>query len=125
MNKILALIIVIFVFVGSDQKVNAKDKIDQQYPIGIPGLKLKYSSEARELSGSVIRKIELTLGAVEEIAGVQYQWILMHAQKENGQTFSVWMLSSAYPSESLKIAQEAISRYIISKADSKPIEFVN
>ena len=125
MKKVIVLIVAILAFAGTSQMVNAKEIIDQQYPIGKPGLKLSYSSRAKELPGSVIRKIELTLGAVEEIVGVPYQWLQLTAEKENRQTFSIWILASAYPSESLEIAQENISRYILSKRDSNPIEFLN
>jgi hypothetical protein len=125
MKKAIVLIVAILAFAGTSQMVNAKEIIDQQYPIGKPGLKLTYSSKVHELPGSVVRKLEITVGTVEEENGVPYQWLQLTAEKENRQTFSIWILASAYPSESLEIAQENISRYFLSKRDSNPIEFRN
>lgn len=119
------LVFILLTLVCVDQNVNAKEKIDQKYPIGKPGLKLTYSSKVNELPGSVVRRFELTVGCVEEIAGVQSQWLQFTANKENKQSFSIWILSSAYPSELLKVAQKNILRYIVSRPDSKPVEFVN
>ena len=97
----------------------------QKYPIGKPGLTLTYSSEAKDLPGSVVRKFGLTLGAVEEKNAVPYQWFQLNAVKENNQTFSVWILSSGYPSESVKIAQDNILRYIFSGNYFGPVEYVH
>lgn len=119
-------VIILILFVSTTiYPVNAIDLTDQQYPIGKPGLTLSYISKADDLPASVVRKIELATGAIEEKNGIPYQWIQLKAEKENKQTFSVWMLASSYPSETLKNAQNDISRYILLKADSKPIEFVN
>jgi len=96
----------------------------QDYPIGEPGLTLEYSIRAKDLPGSVVRKLELSVGNVEEEKGVPYQWLELTGEKENGQTFSVWILSAEYPSESVKVAQAKISRYILSGSDSGPVEYV-
>ncbi len=125
MKKITALVFIILTFAGAGKLANAIEIIDQQYPIGNPGLTLTYSSKVNELPGSVVRKLELTVGAVEKENGIPYQWLQLNAEKENRQTFSVWILASGYPSGSLEIAQENISRYILSKIDSKPIEFTH
>jgi len=98
---------------------------NQEYPLGKPGLTLSYSSKVHELPGSVVREFELSLGGVETINGIQNQWLQMHAVKENRQAFTLWILTSGYPSELLEIAQENISRYILSGIDSNPIEFTN
>ncbi|MCK4989142.1 MAG: hypothetical protein KAS29_01600, partial [Bacteroidales bacterium] len=98
---------------------------DQQYPIGKPGLKLSYSSKVNELPGSVVREFELTVGAVEKKNGIRHQWLQLNALKENSQTFTLWILTSVYPSGSVEIAQQNISRYILSGIDSESIEFTN
>jgi len=101
MHKAIVLILMILPIVCTGQKS----------PIGKPGLTMAYISEAKDLPGSVVRKFRLTLGAVKEKNGVPYQWFQLNAVKENNQTFSIWILSSDYPSESVKTAQDNILRY--------------
>ena len=125
MKKIITLIVAVISFASVNLNASGNEIIDQKFPFGKPGTKLEYSSKANELPGSVVRKFEVTLGRVEKKNGIPYQWLQLNAEKENSQTFSIWILSSAYPSESLKIAQENISRYILSKADSNPIKYTN
>ncbi|MCK5368591.1 MAG: hypothetical protein KAQ62_08555, partial [Cyclobacteriaceae bacterium] len=122
MKKVIVLILFISTTV---YPINAREFTDQKYAVGKPGLKLTYSSKANDLPGSVVRKLELTAGSIEEKNGIPYQWIELKAEKENTQAFSVWMLASAYPSETLKNAQNDILRYILLKTDSIPIEFIN
>ncbi|MCK4879617.1 MAG: hypothetical protein KAS82_03120 [Bacteroidales bacterium] len=124
MKKIIALVFTMLTFAGPGMLVNAIQNIDQEYPLGKPGLKLTYSSKVNELPGSVVREFELTVGAVEIKNGIQYQWLQLNAEKENKQTFTIWILASNYPSESVEIAQDNISRYIISGNDSGPVEYV-
>jgi len=125
MNKSTVLAIIILTFAVPGHPVNAIELTDQQYPIGTPGLTLTYNSKVEELPGSVVRKLELTVGAVEKENGIPYQWLQLNAEKENRQTFSIWIFASGYPSGSLEIAQENISRYILSKSDSNPVEFTH
>ncbi|MCD6598084.1 MAG: hypothetical protein J7L04_10370 [Bacteroidales bacterium] len=125
MKKIISIILVVISFAGVNLYANGKEIFDQKFPIGKPGTKLEYSTKTKELPGSVVRRFEITLGEIEEKNGIPYQWLQINAEKENNQTFSIWILSSAYPSESLKIAQKNILRYIVSKFGSNPIEFVN
>ncbi|MCK4991544.1 MAG: hypothetical protein KAS29_13700, partial [Bacteroidales bacterium] len=125
MNKIIALVITFLIFTGPSQLANAMEIIDPEYPLGKPGLTLSYSSKVHELPGSVVREFELSLGAVETKNGIQHQWLQLNAVKENSQMFTLWILTSGYPSGSLEIAQQNISRYILSGIDSDPIEFTN
>ena len=125
MKKRFTLIITILVIASGLQQVLANEINDQQYPIGEPGKMLVYSSNIKNLPGSVVNEIELTLGAVEEKKGISYQWLLMNAKKGNGQKFSVWILASSYPPESMETAQANISRYIISNSNSTSLEFID
>ncbi|MEA3461590.1 MAG: hypothetical protein U9R49_06905, partial [Bacteroidota bacterium] len=113
MNKAIILIFLMFPFVCSGQ----------EYPIGKPGLTLSYSSSASDLPGSVVRQFRLSPGAVEEINGVPHQWLQLYGEKQNGETFSVWILTSEYPSESEELAQDHISRYILSGSDTGSVEY--
>ncbi len=121
MKTIVFLISIVITSLFPFLSVNAK----VLNPIGKPGYKLTYVSVAEEIPGSVVRKIELTAGAVEEINNMPYQWLQLVAEKESGQIYSVWILSSGYPSESLDIAQQNISRYILSRGGSGPVEYVH
>lgn len=125
MKRTIILISILLFCVSVFHTGNAKEVLDSKYPIGKPGIKMIYTAREKELPGSVVKKVELTIGAVEEKKGTLYQWLLLNAEKGNGQTFSVWMLASDYPSESLEIARENILRYIFSKTDSSPIEFIH
>ena len=111
-------------FSWTNQAANVKD-INDQYPIGKPGLYLKYSVKADDLPESVVRKIELTLGSIEVKNGIPYQWIKLSAEKGNKQMFSIWLLSLNYPSENYKTAEGSIFRYIISDNNSNSIEFTD
>lgn len=121
----MTIIVAVISFACVNLNANVNEITDQQYPIGKPGKILVYSSKVKDLPGSVVRKFEVTLGAVEEKNGVPYQWLQLTGEKVNRQTFSVWLLCSSYPSELLKIAQKNIARYILSNSDSIPLEFVN
>ncbi len=126
MKKVIISLLAFVAFLSTTvYQVNAKEFTDQKYPVGKPGLKLSYSSKANDLPASVVRKLELTAGSIVEKNGIPYQWIQLKAEKGNKQTFSVWMLASAYPSETLKNAQNEILRYILLKTDSTPMEFIN
>jgi len=125
MKKIIILLVAIFSFIGTNQVVYATEQIDQQYPIGKPGQQLTYKSKARELPGSVVRKLELSIGNVEEKDGINYQWLRLKAIKENGQTYDIYFLTSEYPSEILKTAEQNMLRYIVQSGDDNSIEFVN
>ena len=122
MKQVIVLILFICTTV---YPINASNSTEQKYPAGKPGLKLIYSSKTNDLPSSVVRILELTAGSIEEQNGIPYQWIQLKAEKEKKQTFSVWILASTYPSETLKNAQNNIIRYILLKSDSIPIEFIN
>jgi len=125
MKKIIILLITIFSFLGHCQMGHATEKKDQQYPIGKPGRQLTYISKDKELPESVVRKFELSLGAVVEKEGTNYQWLRLDAVKENEQTYVIYFLSSEYPSEILKTAEQNMLRYIVQKGDDNPLEFVD
>ncbi len=119
--KLLLVLAILFI----DRPIDATELKDQNYPIGNPGLELTYTAKIDNLLESVVQKIELTAGAVEENNGVPHQWLQLTLEKVNKQKFSVWMLTSEYPSEVMKTAQENIARYILSSSNSVPLEFVN
>ena len=125
MKKIIVIALIILTYLSAGHNINAAELIDDKSPIGKPGLKLTYNSITENLPESVVQKIELTVGAVEKINGVPNQWLKLVAEKVNKQKFSVWILSSGYPSEIVKTAEKEISRYILSKTNTDPIEFFN
>jgi hypothetical protein len=124
MKKNILLFIAVLVFLTMNT-LFSNVVSEREYPIGEPGLKLTYNPVNQNLPESVVQKIELTVGIVEEINGIPYQWIQLKAEKVNKEKFSVWMLTSKYPSEIVKTAQEDIARYILSSSNSIPLEFNN
>ena len=98
MKKVIALVFIVLTFLSINYKMNAAEIFDEKYPIGEPGQKLTYSSEANDLPVSVVHIFTLTVGTTEEINGIPHQWIWLNAEKGNKETFSVWILATDYPS---------------------------
>lgn len=93
-------------------------------PIGKPGLTAKYHHEREDkLHGSAVSNLILELGSVEESEKTEYQWFCLHGTKANGDVFSVWLLSSSYPSQIRSSASRTIARYILQAGYSEPLEF--
>ena len=94
------------------------------YPLGEPGQMATYQHESEgSLSNTVVKTLTLSIGSIEEKAGVPYQWMCLRATKVSGEKFAVWLFSESVPSEDLKIARAAISRYILQIGDDTPLEF--
>ena len=125
MKNIIASILTVLIYLSSVYNMHAAESIAQKYPIGKPGLKLTYNSVIKNLPESVVQRINLTVGIVEKINGTPYQWLQLNAEKVNKETFSIWILASGYPSESVKVAQNEILRYVVLNSDLNPIEFIN
>ena len=95
-----------------------------QYPLGKPGQAATYLHErADELRNAVVETFTVTIGAVEEMAGVMSQWMCLRATKANGERFAVRLLSEGIPSDDLTIARTTISRYILQIGDDTPLAF--
>ena len=95
-----------------------------QYPLGTPGQAAAYCHENQSaLPGSVVQTFALSIGAVEEKAGMAYQWLQLRATKANGEKFSVWLLSQNAPSEAISEARDTTARYILQSGDDTPLEF--
>ncbi|MEK7677964.1 MAG: hypothetical protein AAB676_19205 [Verrucomicrobiota bacterium] len=93
-------------------------------PLGQPGRMARYRHEMEAgLRGSVVKSYTLALGPVEQRAGEDYQWILLHATKANGEQFRVWLLSAGYPPQTLEAAQRTTAQYILQENNSEPAEF--
>ena len=94
------------------------------YPIGKPGQVATYQHENEDpLPKTVVETLTLTIGSVEEKAGVPYQWLCFRATKVSGEKFAVWLLSESIPSENIKADNATISRYILQVGDDTPLEF--
>ena len=94
------------------------------YPLGKPRQIATYQHENEgSLAKTVVKTLTLTIGSVEERAGVQYQWICLRATKALGEKFAIWMLSESIPSENIKADSATISRYILQVGDDTPLEF--
>ena len=90
MKKYPIFITTLLTMVGISQFVLANESVGV-YPIAEPGLNVTYRSDAETLPASIVRTIELTAGAVENYDGEPHQWLVLRVEKENHQSFSVWL----------------------------------
>ena len=94
------------------------------YPLGEPGQMAAYQHESEgSLPNAVVKTLTVAIGAIEEKAGVPYQWICLRATKISGEKFAVWLLSESVPSADLKVSRATTSRYILQIGDDTPLEF--
>ena len=94
------------------------------YPLGEPGQMAVYRHESDgSLSNAVVKTLTVAIGAIEEKAGVPYQWMCLRATKISGEKFAIWLLSESVPSADLKVSSAATSRYILQIGDDTPLEF--
>ena len=94
------------------------------YPLGKPRQMATYQHESEgSLPNAVVKTLTVAIGAVEEKAGVPYQWICLRATKISGEKFAAWLLSESVPSADLKVSRAATSRYILQIGDDTPLEF--
>ena len=94
------------------------------YPLGEPGQMATYQHESEgSLPNTVVKTLTVAIGAIEEKAGVPYQWICLRATKISGEKFAIWLLSESVPSADLKVSRAATSRYILQIGDDTPLEF--
>ena len=94
------------------------------YPLGEPGQIATYQRESEgSLPNTVVKTLTVAIGAIEEKAGVPYQWICLRATKISGEKFAVWLLSESVPSADLKVSRATTSRYILQIGDDTPLEF--
>ncbi len=98
----------------------------QSYPLGQPRQVAMYQHESPDgLPSTVVETFTLTIGAVEEMAGVISQWMGLQATKANGKKFAVWLLGDSAPSDDFTVARATISRYILQIEDDTPLEFLD
>ena len=98
----------------------------RSYPLGEPGQIAAYQHESRDgLPSTVVETFTVTIGAVEEMAGVISQWMCLRATKANGEKFAVWLLSEGAPSDDFTVARTTISRYILQIQNDTPLEFLD
>lgn len=55
--------------------------------------------------------------------GQLFQWLQLHATKENGEHFSVWILTNQYPLATIMEARKSVARYILQEGGKKAVEF--
>lgn len=92
--------------------------------IGQPGLTAGYRLESSgELRSSVVKSVTLSLGATVTMAGREYQWIGLRAEKADGRGFRVWLLSDGYPAADLEQARSLVARYVMEEAGMPPRDF--
>ena len=98
----------------------------RSYPLGEPGQIAAYQHESRDgLPSTVVETFTVTIGAVEEMAGVISQWMRLRATKANGEKFAVCLLGNSAPSDDFTVARATISRYTLQIQNDTPLEFLD
>ena len=65
-------------------QVNNYNKNEMKFPLGTPGIRLMYRhKKADELPGTVVGKFDLAVVNVVQKDNIPYQWLHLHATKEN------------------------------------------
>jgi hypothetical protein len=135
MNPGIALLSAVLLYptaVGGDEAGGLKnpDPVDTHLtrsspaPIGKPGLTATYRHESSgTIRGSVVQTLTLALGPLEGKRGRQFQWLHLHAEKANGERFSVWILTDGYPPADVTAAHGTTARYIFQEGTSQALEF--
>ena len=98
----------------------------QAYPLGKPGQLATYRHANPDgLPNAVVETFTVTIGPVEEIVDVIFQWMCLRATKANSEKFAVWLLSKSVPPDDLTVARETTARYILQVEDNTPLEFLD
>ncbi len=121
--KKVALFLLSIIIIFSVGRTFAAGTTQNNFPVAKPGLKLIYILNQNNPPASVVRKIELNVGALEKIDGKEYQWLQLKNTKVNKKIFAVWLLVSGYPSVDVKSAQKMTARYILENSSIATIEF--
>lgn len=118
MNRIIFSLLFIFTF-SSITALRAATRLpEMQVVFGKAGSCLTYRNPVKILPPAVVREFTVTLGPVEELAGVPFQWLQLHVPKENRETFQIWLLASKYPAADREMAETEIARYLIQSGET-------
>ena len=98
----------------------------RSYPLGQPKQVATYQHESPDgLPSTVVETFTVTIGGIEEMAGVVSQWMRLRATKANGEKFAIWLLGDNAPSDDFTVVCATISRYILQIEDDTPLEFLD
>lgn len=92
-------------------------------PLGEPGQSARYRIATPVDAASVVEAVDVSLGAADAWNGRKGQWLRLDAVKFNGESFSVAMLLSEFPPESLAQGHATVLRYIVKEGDARPVEY--
>ncbi len=96
----------------------------QEYPIGEPDLMVEYRLENDgAIPESVVERVCLRLGPLKEKEGERLQWLRLDGVKTNQERFTIWILSSGYPSTTVEKDEQSIKRYILQEGNRQAVEF--
>ena len=70
-------------------------------------------------------KLSMTIGDTEVHEDVSYQWIHLRGLKQNGQTYSVWMLVDQWPGDPAVQKSVRTARYILREGEEPAREYVH
>ncbi len=101
-------------------------KAVEQPPLGPVGATTTYILDSTNAPReTTVRRLVISLGAVETHASGTFQWLKLDATKTNGEAFRVSVLAKAYPHRSLTTAATTLARYVLQEGNAQPKEFVH
>lgn len=98
---------------------------DEAPPLGPPGTEATYRlGSPGNPPSNAVERVTLNLGPVES-SGVPCQWLALRATKVNGQRFSVWIVTRAFPPRTVEQAAATTVHYMVQEGDDPPREFAH
>jgi hypothetical protein len=93
-------------------------------PIAARNNSVRYICEQETgLADTVVKTFTLGWSQAEQSKKGTARWLFIQANKVNGETFHIWLLTEGYPSDSLLAASKHIGRFILQEGSSTPKEF--
>lgn len=95
-------------------------------PLGLVGAQAAYRLDVpTPPRATTVAQFTLATGTTEGSGDRAAQWLRLQATKANHETFTVWVLTPAYPARDLKTASRQTQRYVLQEGDRSPRQFVD
>ena len=121
-SRLFCIVVFATITLSFSKLANAAD----QPLLGPVGTTTTYILDSRNATReTTVRRLVMSLGAVETHESGTFQWLKLDAAKANGESFRVAVLEKAYPNRSLTTAATNLARYILQEGNAQPKEFVH
>lgn len=109
---------------GNEDLSQAISSHGENFIFDEPGLTFEYRiDKTGAIPVSNVLTFSLHAGSQESIEGAPYQWLQLRAMKQNGTTFSVWILSNRYPATTVGETKPSIARYLLQEENGPAVEY--